>query len=153
MHHRRGSIVEDFELAEYQELKEEQRVRIAARDSLLNYHVVAVGALCALGSSSKSIAAVALAVPWVAIIFGWTYMSHEEKITAIGEYIRSRAPKNAFLWEAAPKLSVLSKRLGRGVNLVVLLMAFTLPSAVGPLWYLLGATDLGVLPGHWLGWN
>lgn len=124
-------------IAEYQQLKEEQRSRIAARDSLLNYHVVAMGALVALGASTSNLESVALTMPWIAVVFGWTYLSHDDKITALGAHIRRTAPQGAFAWESQSKRLAIPDALARAITFSVLILAFTVPAIAGPLWWLL----------------
>ena len=78
----------DVLLAEYDKLKSEQSQRIGFRDNLL---YVTLGLFATVVSIAVSDAAnyyALLIVPWVCLILGWTYVVNDEKISAIGRYIR-----------------------------------------------------------------
>ncbi len=79
-------------LQEYSKLKDEQTQRIGFRDNLLYVTLVVFGAVLsfALTNQSKSPYAIysLLVLPWVCLILGWTYLVNDEKISAIGRYIR-----------------------------------------------------------------
>lgn len=75
-------------LAEYAQIKDEQRVRIGFRDNLLYVTLAAVTALTALALQAKR-PDLMLALPLVCVVLGWTYLVNDEKISAIGRYIRT----------------------------------------------------------------
>ncbi len=79
-------------LQEYSKLKDEQTQRIGFRDNLLYVILVVFGAVLsfALTNQSKSPYAIyaLLVLPWVCLILGWAYLVNDEKISAIGRYIR-----------------------------------------------------------------
>lgn len=93
---------------EYEQLKEEQRLRIGTRDNLVYATIGAlaliVGAAVQSGSSSFL-----LLVPPVCVTLGWTYLANDDRITAIGSYVKdvlgpelarlSSAKIELFAWE------------------------------------------------------
>ncbi|QXQ99073.1 hypothetical protein [Streptomyces sp. WY228] len=76
-------------LAEYDRLKEEQKTRIGFRDNLLYFTLAAVTAVVAVTVHSGQ-AGLLLSVPAICLILGWTYLVNDEKISAIGCYVRDR---------------------------------------------------------------
>ncbi|MGM7442606.1 hypothetical protein [Streptomyces tunisiensis] len=75
-------------LAEYAQLKDEQRARIGFRDNLLYVTLAAVTALTAVTLQTKHLELM-LALPVVCVVLGWTYLVNDEKISAIGRYVRT----------------------------------------------------------------
>lgn len=83
-------------LNEYVKLKDEQITRLRFRDNLLYATLVAFGGIISymmseLGTSSEQshyFYYTFLVLPWVCLILGWTYLVNDEKISAIGWYIR-----------------------------------------------------------------
>lgn len=96
-------------LAEYDRVKEEQKTRIGFRDNLL-YVTLAVMVTVLIGAAQTHQATVLLALPAATSILGWTYLANDQKISAIGRYVRSDlGPRlgelagpggNSFGWEA-----------------------------------------------------
>ncbi|WP_204103266.1 MULTISPECIES: hypothetical protein [Spirulina sp. CCY15215] len=80
-------ILEIF-LKEYDKLKLEQAQRIGFRDNLLYVTLGLFGTIVSFVVSSSSNYDALLIVPWVCLILGWTYVVNDEKISAIGRYIR-----------------------------------------------------------------
>ncbi|WP_327168971.1 hypothetical protein [Streptomyces subrutilus] len=76
-------------LAEYDRIKEEQKTRIGFRDNLLYFTLAASTAVLAISVQSGQ-ARLLLAVPVICLVLGWTYLVNDEKISAVGCYIRSR---------------------------------------------------------------
>uniref|UniRef100_UPI003F4987D5 hypothetical protein n=1 Tax=Streptomyces chartreusis TaxID=1969 RepID=UPI003F4987D5 len=74
-------------LAEYDRIKEEQKTRIGFRDNLLYFTLAAATAILAIGVQSRQ-AQLLLAIPVICLVLGWTYLVNDEKISAIGVYIR-----------------------------------------------------------------
>lgn len=95
-------------LVEYEQIKGEQRSRIGFRDNLLYASLVAMAGVVAAALNTKGRADLLLLLPPVSALLGWTYLVNDEKISAIGRYIRtdlaprltSAAPA-AFGWEYA----------------------------------------------------
>ncbi|MEV5100469.1 hypothetical protein ACFQ7G_00665 [Streptomyces massasporeus] len=76
-------------LAEYDRLKEEQKTRIGFRDNLLYFTLAAATAVVAITAQSGQ-SRLLLSVPAICLILGWTYLVNDEKISAIGCYVRDR---------------------------------------------------------------
>lgn len=75
-------------ITEYERLKEEQKVRIGFRDNLLYVSIAAVAAVIAATLPARLGPPLLLLIPPVSIVLGWTYLMNDEKISAIGRYIR-----------------------------------------------------------------
>ncbi|MBE9257416.1 hypothetical protein [Dolichospermum sp. LEGE 00246] len=75
-------------LQEYEKLKEEQSQRIGFRDNLLYVTLGVFGAVVSFTVSNKANYYALLVIPWVSLILGWNYLVNDEKISAIGRYIR-----------------------------------------------------------------
>ncbi|MFJ3661866.1 hypothetical protein ACIPPM_15540 [Streptomyces sp. NPDC090119] len=139
-------------LAEYDRLKEEQKTRIGFRDNLLYFTLAAVTAVVALTVQSGQ-AQLLLSAPAICLILGWTYLVNDQKISAIGCYVRDQlgprlgelasAPGAVFGWEAYHRNvagRIMHKRLQTAVDLftylilpVVCMTAFWCSSTVQPL--------------------
>lgn len=76
-------------LAEYDRIKEEQRTRIGFRDNLIYFTLAASTAVLAITVQSGQ-AQLLLAVPAICLVLGWTYLVNDQKISAVGRYIRDR---------------------------------------------------------------
>ncbi|MFJ6914085.1 hypothetical protein ACIQUX_09000 [Streptomyces sp. NPDC101133] len=74
-------------LAEYDRLKEEQKTRIGFRDNLLYFTLAAATAVVAITAQSGQ-PQLLLSAPAICLILGWTYLVNDEKISAIGYYVR-----------------------------------------------------------------
>lgn len=72
---------------EYEKVKAEQIARIGFRDNLLYVTLTLFGGIVAAYSSLEN-HAVLLILPWVSLIMGWTYLINDEKISALGRYVR-----------------------------------------------------------------
>ncbi|MES9541459.1 hypothetical protein [Actinomadura sp. NPDC000600] len=76
-------------LNEYERVKDEQKSRIGFRDNLI-YATLASMAVVVGGAMRRSLDAELLVVmPPVALLLGWTYLVNDEKISAIGRYVRT----------------------------------------------------------------
>jgi hypothetical protein len=96
-------------LAEYQSVKDEQKARIGFRDNLLYVTLAVVAAVVAAAAQAEQ-TSMLLALPPVCGVLGWTYLVNDEKISAIGAYVRGElGPRLAeladteatFRWESA----------------------------------------------------
>lgn len=89
-------------LLEFGNLKEEQRLRIGFRDNLLYATFASLAGVVAaiIGSSHVGFL---LLLPPVSAALGWTYLVNDEKISAIGRYVRD---------ELAPRLAALASDCG-----------------------------------------
>ncbi|MHC5905468.1 hypothetical protein ACVNF4_16445 [Streptomyces sp. S6] len=121
-------------LAEYENIKDEQKARIGFRDNLLYVTLTVVAAVIAAAAQAKR-AEMLLALPPVCVVLGWTYLVNDEKISAIGRYVREElgprlaelaspgAGLTAFGWEVAHRGDV--RRASRKwLQLAVDLLAF-----------------------------
>ncbi|MGW5395567.1 hypothetical protein [Streptomyces sp. NPDC003952] len=154
-------------LAEYDRLKEEQKTRIGFRDNLLYFTLAAATAVVAITAQSGQYRLL-LSIPAICLILGWTYLVNDEKISAIGRYVRDRlgprlgelasAHGAVFGWEVYHRNvagRTMRKRLQTAVDLFTYLVlpmvcttAFWLSPLVQPVLMLasLGQTlALGVL--------
>ena len=75
-------------LMEYDKLKVEQIQRIGFRDNLLYTTLGLFGAVVSFAVSNAANSYALLVIPWVCLVLGWTYVVNDEKISAIGRYIR-----------------------------------------------------------------
>lgn len=74
-------------LQEYQALKAEQTARIGFRDNLIYIALAAFGGIISFTIANQNYYAL-LVVPLTCLVLGWTYLINDEKISAIGKYIR-----------------------------------------------------------------
>src|SRR4051794_25819998 len=74
-------------MKEYERLKDEQARRIGFRDGQIFVTLGAIGGLASYATVHKD-DRVFLLIPWVCVIMGWNYLVNDEKISAIGRYIR-----------------------------------------------------------------
>jgi hypothetical protein len=97
-------------LNEYVKLKDEQIARMRFRNNLLYVTLVAFCGVMSYAMSHPSHYYTFLVLPWVCLILGWTYLINDEKISAIGRYIRltmteklgtlvNEKPELLFGWE------------------------------------------------------
>ncbi|MFD9817540.1 hypothetical protein [Streptomyces violascens] len=124
-------------LVEYEQMKAEQKGRIGLRDNLLYAMLAATAAVIAATIPSSSHTALLLLLPPISVLLGWTYLVNDEKISAIGRYVRnSLAPRLAevlgrdvelFGWESAHRQDQ-RRRSRKGLQLAVDLLAF----GIGP---------------------
>ncbi|MEU4162550.1 hypothetical protein [Actinoplanes sp. NPDC026670] len=125
---------------ELKTLKDEQRDRIRARDNLVYSLIVAIAAVA--GGTKLAGPAVALLLPPVALALGWTHLINDQKVSAIGRYLRTDlAPRLSALtgadvlrWETAHRSDRL-RRQRKGIQLGVDLTVFVLPAAIATGWY------------------
>jgi len=80
-------ILEVF-LKEYDKLKSEQTQRIGFRDNLIYVTLGVFGAVVSFAIVNSANYPALLVIPWVCLILGWTYLVNDEKISAIGKYVR-----------------------------------------------------------------
>ncbi|MEW2174818.1 hypothetical protein AB0890_00520 [Streptomyces sp. NPDC005406] len=139
-------------LTEYDRIKEEQKTRIGFRDNLLYFTLAASTTVLAIAVQS-GLAQLQLAVPVICLVLGWTYLVNDEKISAVGCYIRDRlGPRLAelsgargavFGWEIYHRDDAsrsMRKRLQTAVDLftflalpMICITAFWCSPAVQPL--------------------
>ncbi|MEU3527046.1 hypothetical protein AB0E62_24770 [Streptomyces sp. NPDC038707] len=157
-------------LAEYDRIKEEQKTRIGFRDNLLYFTLAAVTAVLTITVQSSQ-AQLLLAVPAVCLVLGWTYLVNDEKISAVGCYIRDRlgprlaelsgAHGSVFGWETYHRddaTRTTRKRLQLAVDLftyvavpVICVTAFWCSSTVQPFLLVISLAQIPALAV--LGWQ
>lgn len=122
----------DVFLAEYSQLKDEQRARIGFRDNLLYVTLAAVTAVTGVAAQAR-LMQLALALPVVCVVLGWAYLVNDEKISAIGRYTRTelapglgnaaRLEESLFGWETYHRSD--ARRTSRkATQIIVDLVAF-----------------------------
>nr|WP_066945237.1 hypothetical protein [Streptomyces lushanensis] len=132
-------------MAEYDRVKEEQKTRIGFRDNLL-YVTLAAMVTVLFGAAQAHHTELLLALPVATCVLGWTYLANDQKISAIGRYVRTDLgprlgdlagePGSPFGWEAAHRSD--SRRKQRKIiQCVVDLIPF-------------GAVPLAALVAFWL---
>ncbi|WUD93962.1 hypothetical protein OG703_23175 [Streptomyces anulatus] len=139
-------------LAEYDRIKEEQKTRIGFRDNLLYFTLAGSTTILAISVQSRQ-AQLLLTIPVICLVLGWTYLVNDEKISAVGCYIRDHlgprmaelagTPRAVFGWETYHRNDAnraTRKRLQAAVDLftyvalpVICMAAFWCSPAVGPL--------------------
>lgn len=75
-------------MSEYEKLKQEQIARIGFRDNLIYATLIALTAVVSIVADDYTRIPVLLVLPLVCITLGWTYLVNDEKISAIGRYVR-----------------------------------------------------------------
>ena len=76
-------------LLEYEGIKEEQRGRIGFRDNLLYTTLAAMAGVIVAVLQARGQPGLLLLLPPVSVVLGWTYLVNDEKVSAIGQYIRT----------------------------------------------------------------
>ena len=84
------SALLDIHLREFDKIKTEQLARIAFRDNLMYATLVSYGAVVSFAAKDNPMAL--LILPWVSLILGWSYLVNDEKVSAIGRYVRLTLP-------------------------------------------------------------
>lgn len=78
----------DVYLNEFDKLKAEQIHRIGFRDNMIYVTLVSVGGVMSFATSETSHLVALLIIPWICCVLGWMYLVNDEKISALGRYIR-----------------------------------------------------------------
>jgi hypothetical protein len=123
-------------LAEYERLKEEQRVRIGVRDNLIYATLASLAGVAVVALTGPGHPDLLLLAAPVCVVLGWTYLVNDQKVSAIGHYLRTQlAPALATLttpdtpvlaWETAHRTD--ARRTSRKrLQLAVDLLTFCLP--------------------------
>ncbi|WP_424186782.1 hypothetical protein ACOBQX_02815 [Actinokineospora sp. G85] len=131
-------------LAEYEALKAEQKSRITLRDRLVYTALAALAATLALVLQPVERPNLMLLLPLVCVVLGWTHLANDQKITAIGGYLRdhlapalrSGGPRavGILAWESLHRTTRL-RRLDKCTQLAVDLMIFAVPSLLATALY------------------
>lgn len=150
-------------LAEYDKLKSEQAQRIGFRDNLLYVTLGLFATIISFAVSNASNYYALLVVPWVCLILGWTYVVNDEKISAIGKYIRYKLVdkvkehtgyddlETLFGWEIAHRDDKHRKRR-KIQQLIVDEITFVASGliALGAFWFLVPNPPIGVTVLSWV---
>ncbi|MDR7274334.1 hypothetical protein [Catenuloplanes atrovinosus] len=125
-------------LHEYERLKEEQLQRISTRDNLVYATLASIGAVL-FGVHQVGAVDLVLLLPPGCVALGWTYLVNDEKISAVGRYVRAElAPRLArmpevgepvFGWETFHR-SDARRRSRKLIQLAVDVLIFCVPGVV-----------------------
>ena len=124
---------------EYAALKMEQLERIKQPDNFLNLNVAALAVATAIATQGAENGLIWLAVPWIALILGWAYLSNDDKVSAIATHLRSTSdPNNAIgEWESSEK-GFIPRGLRRVAESSVFMVSFIFPCPVALALFLAG---------------
>jgi hypothetical protein len=78
-----------FLIKEYEKLKDEQHKRIEFRDHMIYLTLAAIGTVFSFALEKPDLNIALLVLPFLCIVLGWTYLVNDEKISAIGNYVRT----------------------------------------------------------------
>lgn len=78
-----------FLIKEYEKLKDEQHKRIEFRDHMIYLTLAAIGGVFSFALEKPDLNVALLVLPFLCVVLGWTYLGNDEKISAIGKYIRT----------------------------------------------------------------
>jgi NADH:ubiquinone oxidoreductase subunit 3 (subunit A) len=136
-------------LKEYDKLKSEQAQRIGFRDNLLYVTLGLFGTVVPFAVSNPANYYALLVIPWVCLILGWTYLVNDEKISALGQYIRTELSErvkqitrdlqteSVFSWESYRRNSK-GRKLRKIEQFIVNEVTFVIPGIIAlvAFWYL-----------------
>jgi hypothetical protein len=148
-----GVSVGQLLIVEYQTVKDEQKTRIGFRDNLLYVTLTVLAAVIAATAQARQ-PAMLLALPPVCVVLGWTYLVNDEKISAIGAYVRGdlgprlarlAGAEKVFDWEVAHR-SDARRRSRKTIQCGIDLLAFCVVPFSGLLVYWVsGRTSPGLV--------
>ena len=128
----------DAHLEEYKALKVEQLKRIAVRDHVIYLTIAAVGLLVSAVDKHPN-GLLLLVIPWIGVLLGWTYLVNDQKVSAIGQYIRndldgrlknlSSASEDLFGWETKHRNDE-QRRPRKYMQLIIDVLAFVVPGMI-----------------------
>lgn len=130
-------------LREYDKLKSEQIQRLAFRDNLIYANLIAITGILSIAAADVVRILALLALPVICVVLGWTYLINDEKISAIGRYIRytltdrireamQSDERSIFGWETAHRSD--KRRISRKIiQFVIDELVFVLPGLVAIL--------------------
>ena len=78
-----------FLVKEYEKLKDDLFFRIEFRDHMIYLTLAAIGGVFSFALEKPDLNVALLVLPFLCIVLGWTYLGNDEKISAIGKYIRT----------------------------------------------------------------
>ena len=127
-------------LSEYETLKNEQAQRLGFRDNLIYANLIAMAGILSVAATDIVKILILLVLPLICTVLGWTYLVNDEKISAIGRYVRYKLSDNVhaliqsddqglFGWETAHRSD--ARRLSRKIiQLIVDEFVFVLPGYI-----------------------
>jgi len=153
----KDQILEIF-FKEYDKLKSEQAQRIGFRDNLLYVTLGLFATVISFALSKPSHNYALLVIPWICLILGWTYIVNDEKISAIGRYIRYKLVdkvkehtnytdvETLFGWEIAHRSDKHRKRR-KVQQLIVDEITFVCSGAIAlaTFWFLVSQPPIAVI--------
>lgn len=83
-------ILIEVHLREFDKLKDEQISRITFRDNLTYITLGVFGAVVSFAFTASAHVPVLLVVPLLSLVLGWSYVVNDDKISAIGRYLRNK---------------------------------------------------------------
>jgi hypothetical protein len=134
-------------LKEYDKLKSEQAQRIGFRDNLLYVTLGLFGTVVSFAVSNPAHYYALLVIPWVCLILGWTYLVNDEKISALGQYIRTELSErvkkitgelqteSVFSWESYRRTSK-GRKLRKIEQFIVNQITFVIPGIIAAVAFL-----------------
>lgn len=157
-------ILEIF-FKEYDKLKSEQAQRIGFRDNLLYVTLALFSTVIPFALSNPTNYYALLVIPWVCLILGWTYIVNDQKISAIGHYIRYKLVdkikeqtgysdlETLFGWEIAHRNDPRRKRR-KIQQLMIDEITFVVSGLVAlvAFWYLVPSRPIGITLLSWIEW-
>jgi hypothetical protein len=158
----KNQVLEIF-FKEYDKLKSEQLQRIGFRDNLLYVTLGLFGTVVSFAVSSPANYYALLVIPWICLVLGWTYVINDEKISAIGKYIRQKLVNRVkeyvdcdeletlFGWEVAHRTDPHRKRR-KIQQLIVDEITFVASgiTALSTFWFLVPSSPIGVTIMAWV---
>jgi len=156
--HKENQVL-DIYLSEYDRLKHEQTQRMGFRDNLIYANLIAITGVVSIVADDIARIPVLLVLPMICIALGWTYLVNDEKISAIGRYIRytlieniqeaiQSQDRNIFGWEVAHRSD--KRRMSRKIiQLIVDELVFVIPGFIAILIFWLN-TSVTMLPLRWI---
>lgn len=158
-----GVSTSELIISEYEAIKSEQRLRIGFRDNLIYATLASLATIIAAALHFQDHAKLLLLLPPALIILGWTYLVNDEKVSAIGRYIRrdlaprlkelTGADSPVFGWEGAHRDDthrMSRKYLQLGVDLatfclpaLLAIIAYWIVGPITPLFMALSLLEFG----------
>jgi hypothetical protein len=146
-------------IKEYEVLKHEQVQRLGFRDNLIYANLIAMTGIISIAASDVVRVLVLLVLPLICVVLGWTYLVNDEKISAIGRYVRynlsdkvreaiQSSEQGIFGWETAHRDD--TRRISRKIiQLIVDELVFILPGLIAILMFVINAPGI-LLPLRWV---
>lgn len=76
-------------IKEYEKLRDEQHKRIEFRDHIIFLTLAFIGTVFSFALEKPDLNIALLVLPFLCKVLGWTYLANDEKISAIGNYVRT----------------------------------------------------------------